>query len=193
VGSSTLDAPKSILETVKTLETLSSGQIYKKQKNPKKTKNTKITKKTTGLVFFFNPGFFQPCLQQVGLVIRAGALRPLPYGDGGGGGGRQAAGGRERAGGRELLLLQVGEEGDVAALHQRLEGGRGLEGDKVLGPDEVGHLGRRVVALSNNNKETAKSGFLKKSVAELVAIYCGSGPTFDKLQSQFRFRFRLRI
>jgi hypothetical protein len=42
-----LDAPKSILETEKTLKTLSSGQIpvYKnKPKNPKnKTKNTKKT------------------------------------------------------------------------------------------------------------------------------------------------------
>ncbi len=75
----------------------------------------------------------------MGLVVGAGALRPLPNGDGGGGGGR------ERAGGRDLLLLQVGEEGDVAALHLRLEGGRGLEGDKVLGPDEVSHLGRRAL------------------------------------------------
>ncbi len=80
----------------------------------------------------------------MGLVVRAGALRPLPNGDGGGGGGHEAAGGRERAGGRDPLLLQVGEEGDVAPLHQRLEGGRGLEGDKVLGPDEVGHLEARL-------------------------------------------------
>ncbi len=83
----------------------------------------------------------------MGLVVRAGALRPLPNGDGGGG----RAGGSERAGGRELLLLQVGEEGDVAALHQRLEGGCRLEGDKVLGPDEVGHLGARL-ALSKSPK-----------------------------------------
>ena len=34
-----LDAPKSILETEKTLKTLSSGQIYKKKpKKPKKNK-----------------------------------------------------------------------------------------------------------------------------------------------------------
>jgi hypothetical protein len=37
-----LDAPESILETKKTLKTLSSGQIFKK----------KTQKKTTGLVFF---------------------------------------------------------------------------------------------------------------------------------------------
>jgi hypothetical protein len=50
-----LDAPKSILETEKTLKTLSLGQIYKK------TKKTKKKKKTTGLVFYIkNPGFFQP-------------------------------------------------------------------------------------------------------------------------------------
>jgi hypothetical protein len=46
-----LDAPKSILETEKTLKTLSSGQIYKKtkknQKNPKKPqKKPKKPKKT---------------------------------------------------------------------------------------------------------------------------------------------------
>jgi hypothetical protein len=41
-----LDAPKSILETEKTLKTpLSSGQIYKKKKKKKKTKNPKKTKK----------------------------------------------------------------------------------------------------------------------------------------------------
>jgi hypothetical protein len=44
-------APKSILETEKTLKTLSSGQIYKKNsKNPPKKQKPK---KTTGLVFFF--------------------------------------------------------------------------------------------------------------------------------------------
>ncbi len=75
-----LKSPKSILETEKTLKTLSSGQIYlknqkkqknkipkkknpkkpqknkKKQKNQKKTKKQK-TKKTLGW-FFFKPGFF---------------------------------------------------------------------------------------------------------------------------------------
>jgi hypothetical protein len=38
---------KSILETEKTLETLSAGPLYKK----------------TGLVFFLTRVFFQPCLQ----------------------------------------------------------------------------------------------------------------------------------
>ncbi len=46
-----LDAPKSILETEKTLETLSSGQIYKKKKNPKEP---------TGLVFFLTRVFSNP-------------------------------------------------------------------------------------------------------------------------------------
>jgi hypothetical protein len=59
-----LDAPKSILETEekKTIENLSSGQIYKKtKKNQKKQKNPK---KPLGWVFKKkNPGFFQPCLQ----------------------------------------------------------------------------------------------------------------------------------
>jgi hypothetical protein len=64
-----LDAPKSILETEKTLKSLSSGPIYiykkqkkttKKQNNPKKTKKPK---KTHWAVFFLKPGFFQPCLQ----------------------------------------------------------------------------------------------------------------------------------
>jgi hypothetical protein len=54
-----LDAPKSILETGKTLKTLSSGQIYK---NKNKIKNPKIP---TGLFFFFNQVFFQPCLDVV--------------------------------------------------------------------------------------------------------------------------------
>jgi hypothetical protein len=44
------DAPKSILETEKTLKTLSSGQIY--------LKNSKNTKKTTGLGFLKKFGFF---------------------------------------------------------------------------------------------------------------------------------------
>ncbi len=111
----------------------------------------------------------------MGLVVGAGALRPLPNGDGGGGG-RERTGGRERAGGRELLLLHVGEEGDVAALHQRLEGGRGLEGDKVLGPDEVGHLGRRVLAFSNN-KKMSKAASLKTVLRNCNYL--------------LRFRFRL--
>jgi hypothetical protein len=62
-----LDAPKSILETEKTLITLSSGQIYKKTKKTKKTKKQKTQKKqkkNTGLVFFLKPVFFQPCLQR---------------------------------------------------------------------------------------------------------------------------------
>jgi hypothetical protein len=47
-----LDAPKSILETEKTLKTPSSGQIYeKKPKKPQKPKTN--PKKPTGLVFFF--------------------------------------------------------------------------------------------------------------------------------------------
>jgi hypothetical protein len=50
-----LDVPKSILETEKILKTFSPGQIYKK--NKKKTK-----KNPTGLFFFLNSGFFQPCL-----------------------------------------------------------------------------------------------------------------------------------
>ncbi len=50
-----MDAPKSILETEKTLKTLSSGQIIKKTKNPKKPPPPK---KNTGLVFFFKRGFF---------------------------------------------------------------------------------------------------------------------------------------
>ncbi len=62
-----LDAPKSILETEKkTIENLSSGQIYKKkQKNPKKNKKkTKKTQKNHWAGFFKKkPGFFQPCLQ----------------------------------------------------------------------------------------------------------------------------------
>jgi hypothetical protein len=47
---------------LKTLKTLSSGQIYKKpKKKPKKTlkpKKPQKPKKTTGLVFFKKPGFF---------------------------------------------------------------------------------------------------------------------------------------
>jgi hypothetical protein len=93
---------KVFLKLKKTLETLSSGQILKKKKKKQQQQKTKKPKKPTGLGFLEkNTGFLQPCLQQVGLVVRAGALRPLPNGDGGGGG-------RERAGGRELLLLQVG-------------------------------------------------------------------------------------
>jgi hypothetical protein len=60
-----MDAPKSILETEKTLKTLSSGQIYKKnpknpkknpkppQKNKKNHKKTKKPKKTHWAGFFF--------------------------------------------------------------------------------------------------------------------------------------------
>jgi hypothetical protein len=54
-----LDATKSILETEKTLKTLSSGQIYKK--TTKKPKKTKSPKNQLGWVKK-NPGFF-PTLQ----------------------------------------------------------------------------------------------------------------------------------
>jgi hypothetical protein len=47
-----LDAPKSILETEKTLKTLSSGQIYIKKTKPPPPKK----KHWAG--FFLNPGFF---------------------------------------------------------------------------------------------------------------------------------------
>jgi hypothetical protein len=44
----------------------------KKQKKPKKTpknpQKNKKPKETTGLVFFLNPGFFQPC-EQVGRIL----------------------------------------------------------------------------------------------------------------------------
>jgi hypothetical protein len=62
-----LDAPKSILVTEKTLKTPSSGQICKKTnkkkqktKKPQKPEKPKKTKKNpTGLVFFIRkPGFF---------------------------------------------------------------------------------------------------------------------------------------
>jgi hypothetical protein len=54
-----LDAPKSILETGKTLKTLSSGQIYLKKKNKKTKKNQKKQKKTKKpLGWFFLNGFF---------------------------------------------------------------------------------------------------------------------------------------
>ncbi len=60
-----LFAPKSILETEKTLKTLSSGQIYKKK-----------TKKPTGLVFFFfKPGFFQPWLKEAKSFLEAEKMR----------------------------------------------------------------------------------------------------------------------
>jgi hypothetical protein len=50
---------KVFLKLRKPLKTLSSGQIYKK---PKKTQTPPQKKKnTTGLFFFINPGFFQPC------------------------------------------------------------------------------------------------------------------------------------
>jgi hypothetical protein len=53
-----LDAPKSILETEKTLKTLSSGQKLKKPK-----KNKKKQKNPLGWFFYIKtPGFFKPCL-----------------------------------------------------------------------------------------------------------------------------------
>jgi hypothetical protein len=63
-----MDAPKSILETEKTLKTLSSGQIYKK-KTPQKTQKNPL-----GWFFFKNPGFFQPCLHVNGLAAPEPAL-----------------------------------------------------------------------------------------------------------------------
>ena len=52
-------APKSILETEKTLKTLSSGQMYKKPKKKQKTpNNSKNPPKTPLGWFFFKPGFF---------------------------------------------------------------------------------------------------------------------------------------
>jgi hypothetical protein len=53
------DAPKSILETEKTLKTLSSGQIYKKNQKPKKPKKKKTP---LGCFLFLNPGFFPTLL-----------------------------------------------------------------------------------------------------------------------------------
>jgi hypothetical protein len=47
----------------KRLKTLSSGQIYKKNKKTQKTQKTQKPQKTTGLVFF-KPGFFQPCVKE---------------------------------------------------------------------------------------------------------------------------------
>jgi hypothetical protein len=60
-----LDAPKSILETEKTLKTLSSGQIYqtkteKKQKKTKKPKNQKYP--LGGFSCKKKRVFVQPCL-----------------------------------------------------------------------------------------------------------------------------------
>ncbi len=59
-----LDAPKSILETGKTLKILPSGQIYnKKNQKTKKPKNPKKPKKTTGLGFKKKkPVFSNPAL-----------------------------------------------------------------------------------------------------------------------------------
>jgi hypothetical protein len=55
---------KVFLKLKKPYKILFSGQIYKKKnKKNKKNKNkkpTKTQKKPTGLVFFLNPGFFQP-------------------------------------------------------------------------------------------------------------------------------------
>jgi hypothetical protein len=50
---------KVFLKLKKTIKPLSSGE-----KNPKKPK------KTTGLVFFFNPGFFQPCPRSFPFLIK---------------------------------------------------------------------------------------------------------------------------
>ncbi len=62
-GIQTLDACKSILETEKTLKTLSSGRIYKKNKK-KKTKNPtkKNQKNPLGWVFKKNRVFSNPDL-----------------------------------------------------------------------------------------------------------------------------------
>ena len=65
-------------------------------------------------------------LEKVGLVVRARALRPLADGDG--------------AGAVEGRVLVVRDEGHVLVADQGLEGRGGLEGDKVVGPDEVGDL-----------------------------------------------------
>ncbi len=71
-----LDAPKSVLETEKTLKTLSSGQIY-----IKKTKKNKKTKKTTGLGFCYK----NPALgSRAGLSSRSRFLCSLTGGGGGG-------------------------------------------------------------------------------------------------------------
>ncbi len=57
---------KVFVKLKKTLKTLSSGQ--KKTKKPKKTQKTQ--KKTTGLgFFFFKPGFFQPCLLSLQMLV----------------------------------------------------------------------------------------------------------------------------
>ena len=67
----------------------------------------------------------------MGLVVRARALGPLPNGDRGARGGFNSGQGR---------IVSPGHKGDILAPDERLEGGRGLKGDKVLGPDEVGDL-----------------------------------------------------
>jgi hypothetical protein len=95
-----LDAPKSILETEKTLRTLSSGQIYKKnQKTPKNQKKTKNQKKQqqnpTGLGFLKNPGFFQPCFNPKLAETKEIEERPLVLT----GQAFVAGGGRRRGGG----------------------------------------------------------------------------------------------
>ncbi len=78
-----LDAPKSILETGKTLKTLSSGQIYKikTQKNKKPTKPEKTKKKTLGWFFLNKPGFF-PTLGQ-GSAAAPAAFQRHPLHQGG--------------------------------------------------------------------------------------------------------------
>jgi hypothetical protein len=57
---------KVFVKLKKTLKTLSSGQ-----KNPKKPKKKKTQKKTLGRVFFFKPGFFQPCCTVFTMKISA--------------------------------------------------------------------------------------------------------------------------
>jgi hypothetical protein len=59
-----LDAPKSIHETEKSPKIpLVWAKKPKKTKETQKTTKKTKTQKPTGLVFFKNPGFFQPCLQ----------------------------------------------------------------------------------------------------------------------------------
>ncbi len=66
-------------------------QIYKN----KTKKKTKKSKKPTGLFFFFKPGFFQPCVQELEGTAGAVAFDAAPQlnledmmGAGGGGVGR---------------------------------------------------------------------------------------------------------
>jgi hypothetical protein len=55
-----MDAPKSILETEKTLL---GKYIKKKQKSPKKPKKNLKKPRTSLGCFFFKPGFFQPWIR----------------------------------------------------------------------------------------------------------------------------------